>query len=236
MARLDIHNLLGHSCPVKDNNICTQLYTSTTNGLALLVAEQAVEQLRQEHLKSLERRRCAVGRSKCGNPICPPEEFIRKFLDGIQPGQGESCWLWIKGRNKSGYGMMKCGEHMVGTHRIMWFLTHGSFPPKGLCVCHQCDTPACVNFSHFFLGTNVENIQDAARKGRMHLGERHGMSRLTVSQVLAINSEYSYGTHGSTIEDLASKYNVGRTTIHHILNGDSWSWLTHRSRTQQATL
>ncbi len=59
-----------------------------------------------------------------------------------------------------------------GAARKVNILRHGPMP-AGLCVCHTCDTPACIKDGHHWRGTKAQNTQDAVAKGR-HSGFRKG--------------------------------------------------------------
>jgi hypothetical protein len=62
----------------------------------------------------------------------------------------------------------------------MWELAHGPIPP-GMCVLHTCDTPACVEIGHLWLGTHHDNALDRSQKGRSGKSKRGlpwGVNRL----------------------------------------------------------
>lgn len=110
---------------------------------------------------------------------------------------------------------------MVGAHRWAWEDEHGPIP-KGLCVLHRCDVPACVRPDHLFLGTQVENIADMFAKGRQQRsrGERCGNSKLARIQVREILRRRAAG---ETQSELARHFGTCQANISLIVRRLTWA-------------
>lgn len=98
-------------------------------------------------------------------------------MERVSPEPNTGCWLWTYRINEWGYGFFSTGSDKTKTrkkfyaHRYSYELFKGPIP-KGLLVCHSCDTPACVNPDHLWVGTDADNNKDCTSKGRNKPG-RH---------------------------------------------------------------
>lgn len=101
--------------------------------------------------------------TRSSTPLRPDRVGVFESLSVPEPNSG--CLLWIGSTNRKGYGQFNTGYTTAAAHRIAYERAFGPIP-EGLCVCHRCDTPACVNPDHFFVGTIEDNNKDMARKGR----------------------------------------------------------------------
>jgi hypothetical protein len=88
-----------------------------------------------------------------------------------EPEQNSGCWLWSGGVTQFGYGRLAVKNRVWLAHRLSMALA--GHDVDGWCVLHRCDTPACVNPAHLWLGTRSDNAEDAKRKGRFgYIGSR----------------------------------------------------------------
>lgn len=148
------------------------------------------------------------------------------------------CRLWVGAGVPRGYGVLSYMGRQRYAHRLAWTVSRGAIP-NGLRVLHQCDTPACINVDHLFLGTDRDNVRDMMAKGRAHMrgwpkgdknhmrinkgllaGERNGFAKLTGADVAEIRRLYAAG-HRQVA--LATQFCVRQCHISRIVRGESWA-------------
>lgn len=143
------------------------------------------------------------------------------------PGQGPNgeCWEWRAGISSNGYGQSYFfGKTQgKGAHVISWTLTNG---PTNLHVLHHCDNRLCVNPSHLFIGSNLDNTKDRDTKGRHKGGRSPGVmnkgAKMSEEDILKIRG---MAAGGMTQKSIAKIYNLHHDTILKIVNRKLWKHL-----------
>lgn len=128
----------------------------------------------------------------------------------------DTCWNWKGGKNSDGYGYFDFENSSGKAHRASWIINFGSIS-SGLSVLHHCDNPACVRPDHLFLGTQKDNMEDCARKGRIKAGKR--AVKLNPEKVRKIRLKIK---NGESVPAVASEYGVNNSAIHFIIKGVNW--------------
>ena len=173
-------------------------------------------------------------RKKSGGQLQP----VQPRLDAKSaPVPFVGCRLWYGPSVPRGYGVLSVDGRQVYTHRAAWQQARGPIP-AGLFVLHECDTPACINPDHLFLGTAKENMEDMQAKGRGHYpgasghrnamrrnpgllsGERNGSAKLTRSQVDEIRARYAAGERQV---ELAAAFGIRQCTVSSIIRRETWA-------------
>lgn len=149
----------------------------------------------------------------------PFERVMRRTL----PEPNTGCVLFEGFVNPQGYGNVKVRGVAKLTHRVTWEEVNGPIP-EGAYVLHSCDTPACVNPDHLFLGNQDDNMKDAAGKGRVRKGEEHHNAKLTSDKVLKIVSLRR--DKGATYKELSERFGVDYSHVWNICNGNAWNHVT----------
>jgi hypothetical protein len=141
------------------------------------------------------------------------EKYKQRLTDKVEVDPQTDCWLFTGAIASNGYGHISYRGRDEYAHRLAAVLYLNYVLDSPLYVLHLCDTPPCCNPEHLVIGTQKDNMRQAAERGRM------GAYKLNTTQVGHI--KYSL-TKGATYRELATKYDVSTTAIGQIANGITW--------------
>lgn len=152
---------------------------------------------------------------------------INRFWKYVK--KSDDCWNWIGPLSNRGYGRFFIGSRPGNSwlaHRFSWAVHYGNIP-SGLFVCHHCDNPGCVNPKHLFVGTQFDNMSDAAKKGHLpqqrypwlFAGERNGRSKLTEKDVREIRRLSAIQGQ----RPIADQFGISRSLVRHIQAWRNWT-------------
>jgi hypothetical protein len=139
----------------------------------------------------------------------------KRFWDYVGIDDSDKCWLWRGGlHNKRGYGAtlnVYDGKRYRLAHQYafaVFYEKHARY------VLHTCDRPSCVNPLHLRSATHLENMRDAASKGRLK-----ARAKITARDVLEIR-----GLRGQVpAQTLAERFDLHPQNIRAIWRRAKWA-------------
>ena len=147
-----------------------------------------------------------------------PSDLVARFWKKVDKNAGPNgCWIWVGAIGTSGYGNFNLSGKTSSPHRVAYIFEVGWTKDKY--VCHHCDVKLCVNPKHLFLGTQLDNMSDAAEKGKPNSRNR----KLTQHNVHEIRTLLKEGR--LLHKEIGRRFGVTRSTIGAIKNRVRWSSL-----------
>lgn len=137
------------------------------------------------------------------------DRFIRYFTT---PENG--CWLWTASVDAYGYGQIarSGGRGPIKAHRAAWILKYGPITSEQH-VLHRCDTPACVNPAHLFLGDQAANMKDAADKRRLRKLVPHPRPRARQFSDETIQIILTTQQYRGVVNQLARRFGISKAYV-----------------------
>lgn len=135
-----------------------------------------------------------------------------------------NCLPWPYACDSHGYGTVSVNGITRLATRVLCQIAHGPPPAEKQHVAHSCGKGhlGCTNPKHLRWATRLENAADRLKHGTANQGGRHGMSKLTESDVRRIRNLAASGVYQSKI---AEEYGLSGGHISNIVNKKSWRHL-----------
>lgn len=128
------------------------------------------------------------------------------------------CKMWLRAKDKDGYGLAIYNGATRKTHRLSYELTHGAIP-EGKIICHRCARPGCIQPDHLYAGTPADNSADMVKHGTHQIGEKHSNSKLREQDIVNIRDRVAAG---ETQTALAIEYGIYQSAISKIIKRETW--------------
>lgn len=155
--------------------------------------------------------------------VTPKGEAVMFFHQVVVPFIGTECLIWPYSRNADGYSNVYHDGKVVGGHRLICEMIHGSPPTPKHEASHACGRghDGCVNPHHLSWKTRKENQADRIEHGTSNRGERSHRAKLTRDNVLSIRSLQGVISN----PEITERFGVSSKTISKIHCRTIWAWL-----------
>lgn len=181
-------------------------------------------------------------------PVFTEKDKTRFWANVDKTSSENGCWLWVGRVKGGGYGSFFTQGRYLLAHRVSFVMSGGAFERGKLVLHGPCGNRRCVNPAHLSSGTHQDNSNDMRRDGtvycgerhhakipgtmargerngaythpeRLPRGERHGMSKLTATQVTEIRDRAANGETGAS---LGLRFGVSKVLACMIIRNKIW--------------
>lgn len=152
-----------------------------------------------------------------------PAETIQARLDSMSiPEPNTGSLLWTGSLDGRGYPKITADKRTLRATRVSYETNKGPLLP-GKMACHKCDVSCCIEPSHLFPGTHLENMADLRAKGLALFatvgGIRPDYTRITEETARAILADRR------PQRQIAAAFAVSKSLVADIKRGARWSHL-----------
>lgn len=121
-------------------------------------------------------------------------------------GYKTECWVWLRWKNKKGYGKTSLDGKTRWAHRVYYELIKGVELTRGKQLDHMCENESCVNPDHLRIVTNLQNQKYRAK-----------MTEKVAKEIKALKGKLSE-------RKIAAKYGISRRYVRDIQAGRIAEW------------
>lgn len=195
--------------------------------------EKTLEEFCKDKRRTDGIRLCCKACRRAKNPRKfknPEDRFWKYFNARVKIGE---CTEWVGGYINGSPTCHWDGKTTAMVRRVVYSLTWGDLPDD-MFIKTTCDNSRCVRLSHLkkvtFEEMDINRRNNKMAHGSRHgrytkphrtaRGEKHGSAKLNTEKVREIRARF---TQGESKRSIARALGVGRTTVEHIIRGETWA-------------
>lgn len=142
---------------------------------------------------------------------------LKWFLDHVSHPDGPACLIWPFNRPDGRAQIWWEGKNRIAA-RVMCEIAHGPAPSSKHHAAHSCGNAygGCIHPHHVRWATPKENEADKILHGTRAAGERHGMAKLTVTDIPEIRAA------SGTLYDIGDQFGISYSMAGKIRQRKNW--------------